>query len=757
MPVAKPGPSFGVSSEPTSEAARPRKVWLTRIGMYGAVAALALLLVAIGERLDQHTLRVPLLYHDPRGIDTDAMLILPMVKSTLERGSHWRNDQLGAPAIQEMHDFPVVDHFHFFIIWLLGRFSADPFLVFNIFYILTYPFAALTAMWALRTYHLSWIAAATGGLLYAFAPYHLVRGENHYFLSAYYVVPLTCLLILRLSELRLPFFPDRPQPWYSADNLGVVFISIVTASAGAYYAFFACALLVGAGLYGAVAEGTIRAIKSAGLVVSIIIVAGVVNHLPAFLYQARWGAHTAPTERFSEEAEYYGLKIAQLLLPIEDHSFEPLAFIKSRWNTTERPVQSWTERYSLGTVGAVGVLMLLARAVLPWPRRWPYSQLAALTLFAILVATIGGIGAAFNHLVSPQVRCYNRIAVYIHFFALFAVLNMVESWLQRRRTTPLGRTVAFIALGWFGLWDQTPFYWGSAAIVKRNTYQQEKFAADATFFQTIEEHLNPEGESPGPMVFQLPYIKWPESHTIHQLACYDHARGSLHTRTLRFSFGTMKGREIDEWYQSVMIRPPEQMLEHAAKAGFEAILLDKRGYTPARGEALQNQLNRVLGGARQIVHADGKQILYDLRPYRNWLKQQLGRSWEPEAERELRKLTLLWLDGFTSYKDPGMEWLHRWCGKKGLLLMVNPTEEPITFTTRFHLRTEYAEPATLSIEGGSVWTETLEIDKTSPIQVRTFTVPPGRHVVRFRCTPPRTYLPVTPRNQLFFIAGFRTE
>src|SRR5262245_60190663 len=108
----------------------------TRLRWYAVVAALTTALAAVGYRLDDHDLRVPLLYFDPRGLETDSLLILPMVKCTLERGSHWRCDRMGAPGIQELYDFPVVDHFHFAIIRVMGLVVHDPFVVFNLYYLL---------------------------------------------------------------------------------------------------------------------------------------------------------------------------------------------------------------------------------------------------------------------------------------------------------------------------------------------------------------------------------------------------------------------------------------------------------------------------------------------------------------------------------------------------------------------------------------------------------------------------------------------
>jgi hypothetical protein len=219
----------------------------------------------------------------------------------------------------------------------------------------------------------------------------------------------------------------------------------------------------------------------------------------------------------------------------------------------------------------------------------------------------------------------------------------------------------------------------------------------------------------------------------------------------------MKGREVDEWYRRVYVLPVDQMLERVVKAGFEGLLLDKRGYSPTRGEAIHHDLLGKLGGTRHVVHADGKQVFFDLRPYRDWVRQQYGGSWEAECWRELHPVTLIWLDGFVSVKEPGWEWQHRWCGRSGLAVFVNPTNETKRFQTSFHIRTTAPEPTELVISGGEVWSETLSISDTTPLFVREFVVPPGRHEVRFRCQPPASFIPSDARKLFYFIAGLKLE
>src|SRR5205085_2390548 len=121
----------------------------------------------------------------------------------------------------------------------------------------------------------------------------------------------------------LPFYRRRSDGTYernlrSWNMLGQVALAAATAAAGAYYAFFTCALAVFAGVYAWVVLRRWQTLASAGGIAGLIVLFGLVQHLPTFVYQSEYGWNPV-TERLPEEADLYGLKIAQLLLPIEDH------------------------------------------------------------------------------------------------------------------------------------------------------------------------------------------------------------------------------------------------------------------------------------------------------------------------------------------------------------------------------------------------------------------------------------------------------
>jgi hypothetical protein len=457
-----------------------------------------------------------------------------------------------------LHDFPIIDHVHFAFLWLLGRVFDDILVVYNAYSLLCYPLTTLTAMWVMRWLKLSLPTAALGGLIYAFLPYHQERYHYHYFLAAYWWVPVSLVPAFALCRGDFPFFrrgPDGAYPaiaihwarvwgvtkgvfrlnrasWKSAlgwsgrslvwlvrnlftwRSLAPILIGIVTASAGAYYAFFACATYAFAGMYAWVVHRTWRGAMSAALVIAPVVVTGIAYHIPTVVYQIKHGRNPI-TDRQAHEADNYGLKLGHLLLPTNDHNFQPFATTRALWAAPERPADSESAG-ALGFIGGAGLAGLLVLAVLPYRRRWPEGVLVALAVFMILLGSIGALGSIFNLLVTPQIRAYNRISIFIAFLAVFAAMWWLDRFLLTRTSRTMKRLrypilVGLLVVAYF---DQTPWGWnpfnpnGMASIDAFAT----RYRSDKQFFQEIERSM-----PPGSQVFCLPYVGFPECPPVYKM------------------------------------------------------------------------------------------------------------------------------------------------------------------------------------------------------------------------------------------------
>src|SRR5262249_14846306 len=181
----------------------------SRLGMAGAlrnsagyvVAVLASVSILVWvQRLWEADLHVPFRYVG------DAVPTQVFIKAIIEHGWYLHNDAIGVPGGADMYDYPFFDNLHYGIIKLLSVASSDQALLFNLYYILTFPLTTLSSLLVCRRFGVSYALALTGSLLYAFLPYHFWRGEIHLLLAAYWLVPLMVLLLLQVSAGEPIFF-----------------------------------------------------------------------------------------------------------------------------------------------------------------------------------------------------------------------------------------------------------------------------------------------------------------------------------------------------------------------------------------------------------------------------------------------------------------------------------------------------------------------------------------------------------------------
>ena len=85
-----------------------------------------------------------------------------------------------------------------------------------------------------------------------------------------------------------------------------------------------------------------------------------VDVAPSLAYSARHGANDAAVTRSADESELFGLKLTQLLLPVDGHRLEPLARRSLHYElTTLTPANAFESGQTLGLIGDIGFFALL--------------------------------------------------------------------------------------------------------------------------------------------------------------------------------------------------------------------------------------------------------------------------------------------------------------------------------------------------------------------------------------------------------------
>ena len=148
-----------------------------------------------------------------------------------------------------------------------------------------------------------------------------------------------------------------------------------------------------------------------------------------------------------------------------------------------------------------------------------------------------------------------------------------------------GMVTLFGCICIFSIWEGCP----ALAEPAYDTIEAE-YTSDKEFVETIESEVEP-----GAMIYQLPYHKYPEEGPVNDMADYHLFIGFLHSDTLKWSYGSIKGREEDKWNESVSKMGYEEMVSYLKNQGFSGIYVARRAYTSEELRDLEKELESATG------------------------------------------------------------------------------------------------------------------------------------------------------------------
>lgn len=687
---------------------RPTIPWRTPAELL-AHGVLATAVTAVVFRVWSIPLRVPFDYQG------DGLTQASVVKGIAETGWYTVNDRLGAPTGFNTLDFPLGgENLHYAGIKVLTWFSKDPFLVLNVAWLASFVTVSLSAYLALRLLAVRpWFAHAAA-LVFAFLPYHLLRGTAHLTLGNYVSVPFACLLVAATACGSLPRIGQtRTRSWWWR-VAAVVGAGALVASAGGYYAVFTLALTAMAVLVAFATVGW-RAALSGVAAAAVVVVVLAANSFPSLRYQSENGHNPAAAPRQVWEVDWWPLRPVQLVTPVPGHrvaALDDLGRELRRAPSNSEPTQP------LGLVGSFGLAVVLVRlfaggAARPGTRLGAVHPGLGLVVGGSLLMGVWGGFAWFTSLAGLQdVRAWGRISVFIGFAALAGLAQWLQASTRRWPAGAVGALAAVVAA--LAFFDQVP-----RALVPDPSVNELAVASDRRFVQAVEAAL-----PTGAMVFQLPRAAYPEDPVQHRMAADNQLRPYLLSEDLRWSFGGMRGRESD-WQVASAAQPVPEFLDSIAAVGFDGVLVDRFGYGDG-GTAIERELGAALGPPL-VVSDDARLAFYDLRAFRAALPARLGGTGavEARARRELLRPTMWWETGFF-FEERTPDGLTRPASASARSRVVNCAEQPWRGTVRFRLVSESRQPGTVTVALPGAPARTVAVGP-EPVEVAVeVVIPPGR-------------------------------
>ena len=606
--------------------------------LVGCTALSILLVVSFGQRITnleipiQSGVGIPVAYngigmwrHADKYFDVihsdvfshvDVPLNVAGVKQ-IQDGSLRDGDQhLNAPFVYQSHDFPIVmERGNEAIIKLISIVVSDPIVNMNIFYLLTFfsnfiIFALGILIW--RGSLSFWDIAIS--IAFCLTPFHFIQGQ--FFIMNQGGIILGVAVVLRiLGEKRVSF-------------LGLGATALCVPLFGMYWTFFF------AGLLTVVCLCSLRNIRTRVHLIRLWLMllltsslAAFIDFYPTLVYWAKYGASSTLTRTVTQN-DSWPFRVMDLIL------FPTYSIIKipalSRDILQNSPVSGEASGLfaPLGMVVLVTAIFVLVKGTKTGiagtfqnsrttETNVNWQQLIFLLVGIVcipLIGSVGGFGTIFNNFVPSPIKSWERIAIVFQILALNLVSVFLYKWKPCLRMTFLNNTinrnfgqkdsrsrisalmatslivtlVASIPIGWSDNFDST----------------KKMYDSDRTFFTQVEEVVE------SGMVFSFPVEIYPEGPEVCTSIPYGTLIGNMYTKTVRWSGGAVKGRDL-AWQVAINNMPLEESANRLMDLGFKGIVISKRGYSLTAFTAIMKELRSHSNGPL-LMSKDGMWIFTEL-------------------------------------------------------------------------------------------------------------------------------------------------
>lgn len=651
----------------------------------------------------------------PLSLTGDSPQLLMQVSAILDGAPYQSSGRVGAPFGLNGSWFATADQLNFALLRAIGLVTDSPSTAAVIFFVLGFPAAGLSAYWLARQLGVHRPAAVMVGTLFAVLPGHQTW-FSHLWVAAYWVVPLGVWLVLRtlrgqrlwppLRDLSTPGPRRRPAVVLATRTL---LIALAVGLCDVYYVAFTLVLL-GVALMVRMARTRRVLPLLPGLAAAFLVAVPCALSLALTVRGRASDLATSdlPAQRTIGEAERYSGKLIDLVLPWNEHRFEPFAFLTTAYGYVAPPSVEHPALGIVTLVGATGLLWLTLRS-LAAGHRVPAAvgSLTVLLLVSLAFYTKGGLGSVVALFLTPQIRTWSRLVILIGLLGLLAVgLWASRPGRTRRAAWPLAAGLILL-----GVLDQTnPGVAPDYQALRATQLDLTRFTAAIR-----------QSTGPGCSVFQLPVTRFPEEPPAGSMGDYEHLLPALSSpRDLAWSYGAMRGTARADWQLALPVSDTPRLLEDLAAAGFCAVEVDRAGY--ALGTDPTGAFTTALGPATAQTR-DGNLAAYSLASLRD-ASRALPAAQQAAHRDDVLRPTLVTLGG--SLVDVDQAGVPRqWAGPTAELRLANMGGAARTMRLSFDVTALDGHPGKLTVSGPVQGTTTIPLAGTATHAVLDVTAAPG--------------------------------
>ncbi|MDB6018288.1 MAG: hypothetical protein JWR19_2777 [Pedosphaera sp.] len=654
--------------------------------VFALILLVSLVWCAIRDRTSAGNWRVPLQYN------SDGQQIMGWVKAASE-GDYvpfGRADisRLGAPYQANWYDYPMYEKPLVFCLGLVAK-VVGVFEACNVGVLLGHILSAVSFYLCCRFLKYAKTWSFVGAVLFSFTYYHFWRNLGHLLLAFSYTVPwaiLSCWIIVGSKRLRLG---DR-----------FFWVCIVTALVMGLSNPYNLNLYLQLLLFSLVVQFLRRRrrenLQTGLLAVAVAGVAFLAINMGTFAFEWAHGKNPTGLERNYFESELYALKPIEFFIPPPTHNVEGLADIGNKYIASVFVKGEICSPY-LGIIGIAGLLWMFSESFLLLVRnRKPdglFPPYALQSSWIIFYAVIGGANCMIALGGIQLFRSTNRFSIFISALILLFLVSRLS--VRSRQWPPVLKYGIAAAALMIGIYDETP-----RPMAPEETIASAKMVeSDQEFGRKLEEKLPPKA-----MIYQLPVMVFPDGIVSHEMeGGYELLRPYFATKTLRFTFGSVRGRNREAWQWEVEKMPAAQMISTLEKYGFSSIYINRRGYED-HGEALLKQL--AAEGRDQTIEDDvHQQVCVLLKPSAN-----------PELPHTDDRAQVIFKSGWSVKQRTPLE-NRSWSGGNATLAFFSEPKQAASYSFRCMVGSILPRRVSIVMNGQELWSSQVGANQAVPVDI----------------------------------------
>lgn len=587
---------------------------------------------------------------EPLAYEGDILYNYSLIKSIIYNGWYVENPFLGN-GTYNLYGFNFGNTLQFMLIKILTLFTHNVFLIFNLFYFLSFFLVGNVSFYILKILNKNSKVSVLFSILFTFLPFHQLKILQGICFIDYSCVPIFILFTLYIIQGSNKI----TWKWY--------ILAFIIGLFNIYYVFFGLGILFFGLIIRLINEKHERItdkLKAFANIFIPIIIGVLINLSPTI-----WGAlnnKIIPVERKPQQAETFSFKIIEILLPRLNHRVDFLSDISAAYQN-KTGSHSEGMMAALGIIGSIGFIYLLL--VLFKKKENLIKKCALLNVGILLLGTQGGFGTIIAYVI-PAIRVYARLSVYIAFVSflglsiVFAEFDYKLLHLKHKKNF---LNIVFLLMLILGISDQ---------MIKYTGLEQEKLIEQKNIDKEFVEKVSGLNILNDGRVWQMPYKPF-ESGGFEYIKGYLFDDGEI-----IWSGGILPNSALDAWADKLEKMNTQERIEQLVLEGYNGIWLSKEIFKIYNRldefNTLIDELTVILG-KEPIYSGDKSFVYFDMCEFSKTLETDNNKIIFPKYSKEF----------YPSQIDQNDAYL-RWCGEIGYIDLHNWNEKEALLKVSFTLK-----------------------------------------------------------------------